>query len=60
MVMGRPSIVALVMVSALLEGCTKPPTSGMESHLYSGSYPIKVVVSTGMVGDIIREGGGQS
>ncbi|MBX9654799.1 zinc ABC transporter substrate-binding protein [bacterium] len=58
MVMDRPAIVALVMSAALLGGCTKSPTAAMESHLYSGSYPIKVVVSTGMVGDIVREVGG--
>jgi len=50
---------AFVLLLLGTSGCAEQRAPSSEArHSYSGTYPIKVVTTTGMVGDIVRNVGG--
>jgi manganese/zinc/iron transport system substrate-binding protein len=51
-----PTIIALV--AGFATGCTGDATSGTATGRFSGRYPIQAVATVGMVGDIVRNVGG--
>jgi manganese/zinc/iron transport system substrate-binding protein len=49
---------ACILLLALTSGCGSSTGSGIVPARFNGSYPIKVVCTTGMVADLVRNVGG--
>jgi manganese/zinc/iron transport system substrate-binding protein len=56
---GVPRFSHLLIFILLLSGCYKEPGEGGDMEKFAGEYPIKAVVTVGMVADIVRNVGGE-
>lgn len=54
-----PRFSHLLIFILLLSGCYKEPGDGGAEETFAGKYPVKVVVTVGMVADVVRNVGGE-